>query len=148
MADLGFHIEVRGGVQVLVWADGSCRPASTSEIAMWARIAWQQEKLEAYDQNYTVAFSQNEQMRGRIAELQGENFKLAAGQCLHTIHGDERGNSYCPRIRELEAQLSAAREALPHVLTGLDEHWVTYPENAAAVDQLRALLADSGEGRG
>ena len=32
--------------------------------------------------------------------------QLAANQCLHTIHGDEGGNPYCPRIKELEKHLA------------------------------------------
>lgn len=39
-----------------------------------------------------------------------EAFKLAANQCLHGIQGDEFGHAYCPRIKELEAELAAPVE--------------------------------------
>lgn len=37
----------------------------------------------------------NEALRARIAELEAENFKLAAGQCVHPkgIIGDDYGNA-------------------------------------------------------
>lgn len=40
-----------------------------------------------------------------IIGLLRENSLLSANQCLHTIHGDESGNSYCPRIEQLEARV-------------------------------------------
>lgn len=35
MTDLSWTIEDRGGVAVLVWADGGCRPAQETEIEAW-----------------------------------------------------------------------------------------------------------------
>ena len=37
--DLGFIIEQRAGVDVLVWDKGGCRPATSTEIAMWHSLA-------------------------------------------------------------------------------------------------------------
>lgn len=48
-------------------------------------------------------------LKKRVAELETENASLSANQCLHSIHGDEAGNSYCPRIAELEVALVTAR---------------------------------------
>ena len=69
----------------------------------------------------------------RIAELEAENFMLAAGVCInpgqHALVGDEHGNSICTayealqtaerehsealaRIAELEARVERMREAL------------------------------------
>lgn len=47
----------------------------------------------------------------RIAELEAENFALAAGQCAEVV-GDEGGTPRCKRIAELEAALKVAGEAL------------------------------------
>ena len=35
--------------------------------------------------------------------------QMSAGMCLHQIHGDDGGVPYCPRIRELETELSRYR---------------------------------------
>src|SRR5690606_3290055 len=35
---LGFHIEERAGVPVLVWSQGGCQPATTAERAMWSHL--------------------------------------------------------------------------------------------------------------
>ena len=37
-ARLGFWIERRGDVDVIVWVDGGCRPATGAEAAMWALL--------------------------------------------------------------------------------------------------------------
>ena len=36
---LGFTIENRAGIDVLVWKDGGCRPATSAEVAMWKALA-------------------------------------------------------------------------------------------------------------
>ena len=48
----------------------------------------------------------------RAAEVEADNAKLSANQCLHDIHGDDHGNPYCPRIASLEEQL---RDALAEI---------------------------------
>lgn len=50
--------------------------------------------------------------RLRIAELERDGAAMAANQCLHTIHGDDYGNSCCPRIRELEREVRERLQAL------------------------------------
>ncbi len=36
---LGFTIENRAGIYVLVWEDGGCQPATSAEVAMWKALA-------------------------------------------------------------------------------------------------------------
>ena len=38
-ANLGFTIENRAGIDVLVWKDGGCQPATSAEVAMWKALA-------------------------------------------------------------------------------------------------------------
>jgi hypothetical protein len=59
-------------------------------------------------------------LSARVAELEAENFQLAAGQCI--VHGglvgDEGGSPYCTLIKraeQAERELAAAREALRNV---------------------------------
>lgn len=40
---LGFAIEKRAGVDVLVWKDGGCQPATSAEVAMWEVLAAKQQ---------------------------------------------------------------------------------------------------------
>lgn len=40
---LGFTIENRAGVDVLVWKDGGCRPATSAEVAIWQVLAAKQQ---------------------------------------------------------------------------------------------------------
>ena len=35
----GFTIENRAGIDVLVWKDGGCQPATSAEVAMWKSLA-------------------------------------------------------------------------------------------------------------
>ncbi len=35
---LGFHIEYRAGIAVLVFDNGSCHPATDQEVALWDRL--------------------------------------------------------------------------------------------------------------
>jgi hypothetical protein len=57
----------------------------------------------------------------RIAELEAENFKLAAGQCIvdkDGLQGDDYGNVYCRqqrRVKELEAEVERLKALLPDV---------------------------------
>ena len=37
--NLGFTIENRAGIDVLVWKDGGCQPATSAEIAMWKALS-------------------------------------------------------------------------------------------------------------
>lgn len=37
--NLGFTIENRAGIDVLVWKDGGCQPATSAEVAMWKTLA-------------------------------------------------------------------------------------------------------------
>ena len=37
--NLGFTIEHRAGIDVLVWKDGGCQPATSAEIAMWKALS-------------------------------------------------------------------------------------------------------------
>ena len=37
--NLGFTIENRAGIDVLVWKEGGCRPATSAEIAMWKALS-------------------------------------------------------------------------------------------------------------
>ena len=37
--NLGFTIENRAGIDVLVWKDGGCQPATSAEVAMWKALA-------------------------------------------------------------------------------------------------------------
>ena len=37
--NLGFTIENRAGIDVLVWKDGGCQPATSAEVAMWKSLA-------------------------------------------------------------------------------------------------------------
>lgn len=37
--NLSFTIENRAGIDVLVWKEGGCRPATSAEIAMWKALA-------------------------------------------------------------------------------------------------------------
>lgn len=39
LVDIGFTIENRAGIDVLVWEDGGCQPATTAEVAMWKALA-------------------------------------------------------------------------------------------------------------
>ena len=41
---------------------------------------------------------------------------------------------------DLEAENQRLREALGELFCGLDEHWVTYPENIPAIRKARELL--------
>ena len=36
-----FTIEMRAGTNVVVWTDGSCRPATQVEVELWAAIGKQ-----------------------------------------------------------------------------------------------------------
>ena len=38
-ATLGFTIENRAGIDVLVWEAGGCQPATSAEIAMWKALS-------------------------------------------------------------------------------------------------------------
>lgn len=40
---------------------------------------------------------------GKVYVPEKEASQLAANQCLHGIHGDDWGNSYCPEIERLKA---------------------------------------------
>jgi hypothetical protein len=35
---LGFVLEQRGAVWVVVWQAGGCRPATIAEVALWKRL--------------------------------------------------------------------------------------------------------------
>lgn len=48
-------------------------------------------------------------LRQENARLKAENFALAAHQCAYPA-GDEYGNAYCTRIRELETQFHRLRD--------------------------------------
>ena len=43
---------------------------------------------------------------------------------------------------DLKAENQRLREALGELFCGLDEHWVTYPENISAIRKARELLED------
>ena len=43
---------------------------------------------------------------------------------------------------DLKAENQRLREALGELFCGLDEHWVTYPENIPAIRKARELLED------
>ena len=45
-------------------------------------------------------------------------------------------------IKDLKAENQRLREALGELFCGLDEHWVTYPENISAIRKARELLED------
>ena len=42
---LGFTIENRAGIDVLVWKDGGCQPATSAEVAMWKSLAAAQQPV-------------------------------------------------------------------------------------------------------
>lgn len=44
-ANLGFTIENRAGIDVLVWKEGGCRPATSAEIAMWQALSAMQQPV-------------------------------------------------------------------------------------------------------
>lgn len=76
----------------------------------------------------------------RIAELEAENAGLSANQCLHSIHGDEAGNPYCPRIAELEAALAALqRDASQQVATDEMVRRLQHLGDWQAADRIEAL---------
>ena len=69
---LGFAIENRAGIDVLVWKDGGCRPATSAEVAMWKALAAVQQPVAP------APLSESEYKRGyrdgyerRDAEVQG-----------------------------------------------------------------------------
>ena len=37
--NLGFTIENRAGIDVLVWKHGGCQPATSAEVAMWKSLS-------------------------------------------------------------------------------------------------------------
>ena len=39
LVNLGFTIENRAGIYVLVWEAGGCQPATSAEVAMWKALA-------------------------------------------------------------------------------------------------------------
>ena len=39
LVNLGFTIENRAGIYVLVWEAGGCRPATSAEVAMWKALS-------------------------------------------------------------------------------------------------------------
>ena len=43
--NLGFTIENRAGIDVLVWKDGGCQPATSAEVAMWKSLAAAQQPV-------------------------------------------------------------------------------------------------------
>lgn len=49
---------------------------------------------------------------GKVYVPVEEASQLAANQCLHGIHGDDGGNSYCSRIKELEAALKGTEKVV------------------------------------
>lgn len=78
--------------------------------------------------------TQRDDARDRIASLAGENFSLAAGQCIVPggLCGDESGNQYCSlqaRIDELEARQ-------------VPEGWVAVPIQMTP-EQMRAVQMQS-----
>lgn len=43
---LGFTIENRAGIYVLVWEDGGCQPATSAEVAMWKALSAVRQPVE------------------------------------------------------------------------------------------------------
>ena len=48
--NLGFTIENRAGIDVLVWKDGGCQPATSAEVAMWKALSAVQQPAPATQQ--------------------------------------------------------------------------------------------------
>jgi len=67
----------------------------------------------------TQAADRIQALQARIAELEGENFMLAAGACInpgqHGLVGDECGNSVCTAHEALMAEETAHSEALARI---------------------------------
>lgn len=84
----------RGKVPYLTWTDFGAEIQSASLVSFQKDVNQLLEKQSA-----------------RIAELEAENFALAAGQCAEVV-GDEGGTPRCKRISELERQLDVLLEAL------------------------------------
>lgn len=65
-----------------------------------------------------------ERKDARIAELEGECFKLAAGACL-CVKGDEHGNAYCEMVARATAA-EAERDALREAVTRCRDRFAEY----------------------
>jgi hypothetical protein len=89
----------------------------------------------------------------RVAELERENFTLAAGQCIveRGLLGDEHGHQFCALTAERDAALVRCEglltRFLPAILHGDDEHraWLTAAVEAYLADQ--PIPSPAGSGR-
>ena len=89
--------------------------------------------------------SETDQLRARIAEIEAENFKLAAGMCVHPVGvvGDEGGSPVCPlqgRITELEGELHARSQ---YIKEWQDRYGVIFDALATAQEARKWLPIES-----
>ncbi|QJU52943.1 hypothetical protein SCB71_06380 [Herbiconiux sp. KACC 21604] len=80
--ELGFVIEDRAGIDVLVYENGSCRPAQPTEVKMWRALVSRDRRMKAEgaavemdalaDRIYETAPWVIGMLRDRAAELREE----------------------------------------------------------------------------
>jgi hypothetical protein len=87
-------------------------------------------------------------LQRQLAELQAENFMLAAGACInpgqHALIGDEHGNPVCTAYEALQAAERAHSEALAQLAERDAELAAVREERDGARKALDYLLGDPG----
>ena len=68
--NLGFTIENRAGIDVLVWKDGGCQPATSAEVAMWKALAAVQQPVVRDPQPVECTCSAADMPFGRCCKAQ------------------------------------------------------------------------------
>ena len=83
---------------------------------------------------WTTLEAENAALKARVGELEGENFRLAAGACInpgqHGLVGDEGGNAICTAYEELQREQTADSETLAALNESQRHDGPTRPDRA------------------
>lgn len=85
------------------------------------------------------------ELETELEQLYKEGSTMSANQCLHGIHGDDWGNSYCPRIKELEAEVDVLKL---NVSQRIDEETELRAEVTRLKEQSHVQYCDQCDGCG